>query len=36
MATRAGSTTVQVNSSHVAVISHPAAVVSLIKDAADG
>ncbi len=36
MAERAGSTTVEINSSHVAMMSHPAAVVSLIKDAASG
>ncbi len=36
MAERAGATTVQINSSHVAMMSHPGAVVSLIRDAADG
>lgn len=36
MAARAGSTTVEINSSHVAMMSHPSAVVSLIKDAARG
>jgi pimeloyl-ACP methyl ester carboxylesterase len=36
MAARAGSTTVEINSSHVAMMSHPSTVVSLIKDAARG
>jgi pimeloyl-ACP methyl ester carboxylesterase len=36
MAARAGSTTVEINSSHVAMMSHPGAVVSLIKAAARG
>ncbi len=36
MAARAGSTTVEINSSHVAMMSHPSAVVSLIKAAARG
>jgi pimeloyl-ACP methyl ester carboxylesterase len=34
MAARAGATTVEINSSHVAMISHPDAVVSLIRQAA--
>ena len=34
MAARAGSTTVEIDSSHVAMMSHPSAVVSLIKAAA--
>ena len=34
MAERAGSTTVEIDSSHVAMMSHPSAVVSLIKAAA--
>jgi pimeloyl-ACP methyl ester carboxylesterase len=34
MAERAGSTTVEIDSSHVAMMSHPAAVLSLIKAAA--
>ena len=36
MAERAGSTTVEIDSSHVAMMSHPAAVFSLIKAAARG
>ncbi|WP_404387107.1 alpha/beta fold hydrolase [Humibacillus xanthopallidus] len=36
MAERAGSTTVEIDSSHVAMLSHPAAVLSLIKAAARG
>ena len=36
MAARAGSTTVEIDSSHVAMMSHPSAVVSLIKAAARG
>jgi pimeloyl-ACP methyl ester carboxylesterase len=36
MAQRAGSTTVEIDSSHVAMMSHPTAVVSLIKAAARG
>ncbi len=36
MAARAGSTTVEIDSSHVAMMSHPSAVVSLIKEAARG
>ena len=36
MAARAGSTTVEIDSSHVAMMSHPGAVVSLIKAAARG
>ena len=36
MAERAGSTTVEIDSSHVAMMSHPSAVVSLIKAAARG
>jgi pimeloyl-ACP methyl ester carboxylesterase len=36
MAERAGSTTVEIDSSHVAMMSHPAAVLSLIKAAARG
>ena len=36
MAERAGSTTVEIDSSHVAMMSHPAAVMSLIKAAARG
>ena len=34
MAARAGSTTVEIDSSHVAMMSHPSAVVSLITAAA--
>jgi len=34
MAARAGATTVEVNSSHVPMISNPLAVVALIKRAA--
>lgn len=34
MAARAGATTVEIDSSHVAMMSHPAAVVSLVKAAA--
>ena len=34
MAARAGATTVEINSSHVAMISHPGAVLGLIKAAA--
>ena len=36
MVERAGSTTVEIDSSHVAMMSHPSAVVSLIKAAARG
>jgi pimeloyl-ACP methyl ester carboxylesterase len=36
MAARAGSTTVEINSSHVAMMSHPSAVLRLIQDAAKG
>ena len=36
MAARAGATTVEINSSHVAMMSHPSAVVSLIKAASRG
>jgi pimeloyl-ACP methyl ester carboxylesterase len=36
MAKRAGSTTVEINSSHVAMISHPAEVTELILDAVHG
>jgi pimeloyl-ACP methyl ester carboxylesterase len=36
MAERAGSTTVEIDSSHVAMMSHPAAVTALIKAAARG
>ncbi|MFI7063029.1 alpha/beta fold hydrolase [Kribbella sp. NPDC050124] len=36
MAARAGSTVVQIDSSHVAMMSHPDAVVKLIRDAARG
>jgi pimeloyl-ACP methyl ester carboxylesterase len=36
MAARAGSTTVEIDSSHVAMMSHPSAVVSLITAAARG
>ena len=36
MAARAGSTTVEIDSSHVAMMSHPSKVVSLIKAAARG
>jgi len=36
MAARAGSTVVQINSSHVAMMSHPDIVVKLIRDAARG
>ena len=36
MAARAGSTTVEIDSSHVAMMSHPSAVVSLIKAASRG
>ncbi len=36
MAARAGATTVEIESSHVAMMSHPSAVVSLIKAAAKG
>jgi pimeloyl-ACP methyl ester carboxylesterase len=35
MAERAGSTTVAIDSSHVAMMSHPRAVVNLIRDAAE-
>ena len=35
MADRAGSTTVAIDSSHVAMMSHPRAVVNLIRDAAE-
>ena len=34
MAQRAGSTTIEIDSSHVAMMSHPSAVLSLIKAAA--
>ena len=34
MAARAGATTVAINSSHVAMMSHPNEVVRLIRDAA--
>ena len=34
MAERAGSTTVEIDSSHVAMMSHPGAVVKLIRAAA--
>jgi hypothetical protein len=34
MAKRAGATTVEIPSSHVAMISHPATVTNLILDAA--
>ena len=33
MAARADSTTIEINSSHVAMMSHPGTVVNLIKDA---
>ena len=36
MAARAGATTVEINSSHVAMMSHPSAVGSLIKAASRG
>ena len=36
MAARAGSTTVEIDSSHVAMMSHPSVVISLIKAAARG
>ena len=36
MAERAGSTTVEIDSSHVAMMSHPAVVVRLVRDAARG
>jgi hypothetical protein len=36
MAERAGSTTVAIKSSHVAMMSHPGVVVKLIRDAAKG
>ena len=36
MAARAGSTMTEINSSHVAMMSHPAAVVRLIQAAAKG
>ena len=36
MARRAGSTTVQINSSHVAMMSHPDAVAKLVRAAARG
>jgi pimeloyl-ACP methyl ester carboxylesterase len=36
MAQRAGSTTVAINSSHVAMMSHPGVVAKLIRDAAKG
>jgi hypothetical protein len=35
MAKRSGSTTVAVNSSHVAMMSHPRVVVDLVRDAAE-
>ena len=36
MAARAGSTTVEIDSSHVAMMSHPSAVLALIRSAARG
>jgi hypothetical protein len=36
MAARAGSTTIEIKSSHVAMMSHPSKVASLIKAAARG
>ena len=36
MAARAGSTTVEIDSSHVPMMSHPSAVVAMVKEAAGG